>query len=137
LLNSFKLPAELLIPSRPKKGLQRFQIRGCRIGLANPFLKLLKRVLGNTFEVVAPKHWEFIWELQEEQHGDMGGRTIQIHLYARIFNDARTGKKIMPFPKWKTLGSPDDGFLLSIPWTSALRKSAPWAFRCGMGCKQG
>lgn len=58
------IPTDDLLP-RPKDAAQNplveaFHIKGCRIGLALPFLRLLKEALGGEVKVTAPKHYSAV-----------------------------------------------------------------------------
>ena len=58
-----KIDPKLLAPRPAASGQNnaaQFRVRGCRIGKAKPFLNQLKKALGGTITVNAPKHFEHV-----------------------------------------------------------------------------
>jgi hypothetical protein len=57
-VNENLLIPPLKVGGKPQN--RAFHIRGCRVGLAEPFMKAFKAALGGNFVVTAPKHWSFV-----------------------------------------------------------------------------
>ena len=66
-----------LLQPRPQSGGQpapaQLRVRGCRIGMALPFLRKLKDALGGSIQVNAPKHFQYYGDITSTAGGGLNG----------------------------------------------------------------
>jgi hypothetical protein len=75
----FTLPARYKAPPSDPQKRTRLTVKGCRIGASEPYMMLLKTLLGGELEVRAPRHYQYFIPLKKGIYLDFLAYSFELH----------------------------------------------------------